>query len=282
MDRRRTATSANTAVITAAAVPSYQGSTTTTSGASPASSRSVATVERLEARGVHHRGVQVSGRLQRAREHRAERHHRGSVAATDHLEPAGCHVVGFVVRRQARAHVGGLAVRHHRPKQLVHLTSVTRHQHLHARDREHQRRVRRRMMGRAFAGVVVGAARAHEGPAEALIAEVEFQLLVGALGHERRQRMRDRMEPLHGEPGRDAHHRCTFPGTSPTARRTSGIDTAMSPSGATESSPRRAPNVSSLNMESIRAGQPLRRSTLLTGTTGRPGSLVRDRTSTRS
>src|SRR4029079_6548184 len=52
-----------------------------------------------------------------------------------------------------------------------------------------------------------GAHTPDERAAEALVPEVELELLVRALRHERRQRMRDRMEPLHREPGRDADPR---------------------------------------------------------------------------
>ena len=84
---------------------------------------------------------------------------------------------------------------------------MTGHEHLHAGDREHRGHIAGGVVGGALARVVVRAAGPDEGASEALVAEVELQLLERPLSHEGCERVCDRMEALHREPGRDPHHR---------------------------------------------------------------------------
>ena len=63
------------------------------------------------------------------------------------------------------------------------------------------------MVRPALRPIVVGRADARERAAEPLVPEVELDLLERALHEERRHRVRDRVEPLHREAGRDPDER---------------------------------------------------------------------------
>ena len=81
------------------------------------------------------------------------------------------------------------------------------HEHLGGGDRQQRLDVARRVVRGALGAVVVGGADGDHERAQLLVAEVELDLLERALGHERRDRVDDRVEALEREAGGDADHR---------------------------------------------------------------------------
>ncbi len=150
--------------------------------------------------------VEVARRRQRLVERRPDRHDDRGVErpAPQHGQAVGVHRrrVGLLGHPDVHAVVSGECPRE-RGLELVGMAGDVDGP---ARQRRQQRDVARRLVRAARLGAVVGGAGADEDGPDVLVAQVELDLLVGALDDERRVGVHDGSQSLEGEAGGHADH----------------------------------------------------------------------------